>query len=71
MTNVKQRLVLTICTDRAADWEIEIERNGKWLPTVYGGCARSVDEAYISAKRYAEAIEQAAASRPPHPPKDS
>lgn len=67
---MKQRILLTLCADHAADWEIEIERNGKWLPTVYGGSARTIDEAFVTAKRYADAIEQTAAT-PPGKPKDS
>lgn len=35
-----------------ADWQIEIERNGKWIETIYAGTAEGPDQAYIEAKRH-------------------
>ncbi len=56
----RQRVLLTISTDHAVDWEIEVERNGKWLPTLYAGSSSSIDDAFVAARRYVDAITEAA-----------
>jgi hypothetical protein len=55
----KQRVVLTV-SEREASWEIEVARDGAWHPTVYAGSSASVDDAYVTAKRYLLAIERGA-----------
>jgi hypothetical protein len=54
-----QRIVLTV-SERNTFWEIEVERNGAWHPTIYAGTCASLDDAYVAAKRYLLAIGRAA-----------
>ena len=54
----KQRVLLTISGSHTVDWEIEVERNGKWLATLYGGSCSTVDDAFVAAKRYLHSIEE-------------
>jgi hypothetical protein len=65
MTPAKQRVLLTISGSHTVDWEIEVERNGKWLPTLYGGTCCTVDDAFVAAKRYLRSIEEIAAMQDP------
>lgn len=54
----KQRVLLTISDSHTVDWEIEVERNGKWIPTLYGGSSTTVDDAFVAAKRYLHSVEE-------------
>jgi hypothetical protein len=45
------------------EWEIEVERNGRWVATLYGGSSGTVDEAFVTAKRYMEALESMTGGR--------
>ncbi len=56
----KRRILLTLLPDQSVEWEIEVERNGKWIATLYGGSSRCVDEAFVAAKGYMQVIESAA-----------
>ncbi len=56
---VKQRIILTV-SERDAFWEIEVKRNGVWHSSVYAGSSPSLDDAFVTAKRYLLANARAA-----------